>query len=621
MLAVMKSSNSLDNPPCHCEECSDAAIQTGLLLSAFAVIAMTGREMNKFAFAVLPLALLAACTTTQHPIATAPVEVQILAINDFHGNLEPPNLTIPAADGAVPAGGAAYLATALKQVRTSNSVTVAAGDLIGASPITSALFLDEPTIKALSMAGLELASVGNHEFDKGSAELLRMQKGGCEKYTRRVPCALEPFAGAGFQYLAANVVGADGQTLFPSTAIKQVGGVRIGFIGMTLKETKTLVSPSGVAGLDFKDEAETANELVPGLKAAGVNTIVLLIHQGASIEGNYYDQSCPGLAGDILPILAKLDPAIQLVVSGHTHNAYICRVPMAGGGERLLTSAGKYGALVTDIRLTFDKAGGMLTDEKADFVIAQGEPIQTARLTAPLVPAHRIFPADAEVAVLVKRYHDAAAGAANRPVGRIGASVMRGNDGGESQAAGLISDGQLFMARDPNRGNADFALMNNGGARTDLLPAADGTITFGQIFAMQPFANNIVTKSYTGADIKAVLEQQFASGLNTVQQPNLLMPSANFRFSFDKSKPEGQRIMAMTLDGKPIDPARTYRIAINNFLASGGDNFTLLANGRDPVDAGLDLDVTEAYLATNPPVPALGRITDMTPKDWVPPKS
>jgi 5'-nucleotidase len=572
--------------------------------------------------ALVTSALLAACAATPPPapVATGPVEVQILAINDFHGNIEPPNLTIAAADGAVPAGGAAYLASALKAVRTPNSVTVAAGDLIGASPISSALFLDEPTIKALSLGGLELASVGNHEFDKGSAELLRMQKGGCEKYTRRTPCALEPFAGAGFQYLAANVVGTDGQTLFPATAIKQVGGVKIGFIGMTLKETKTLVSPSGVAGLNFTDEAATANALVPALKSAGANAIVLLIHQGASITGRFDDQGCPGLAGDILPILAKLDPAIQLVVSGHTHNAYVCHVPMAGGGQRLLTSAGKYGALVTDIRLTFDRAGGPLIADKADFVIVQGEPIQSARLTAPLVPAHRIFPADPAVAALVKRYHDAAAGAANRPIGHLAGSVLKGSDSGESQAAGLISDGQLFVARDPARGRADFALMNNGGARTDLLPAADGTVTFGQIFAMQPFANNVVTKSYTGAEIKAVLEQQFASGTNTAERPNLLTPSANFRFSYDKSRPAGQRIVAMTLNGQPIEPAKAYRVAINNFLASGGDNFAALAGGRDPVDGGLDLDATEAYLATSPPVPMLGRITDLTPKDGVPVK-
>jgi len=566
--------------------------------------------------ALFPLAFLAACATTPRaaPVAMGPVEVQILAINDFHGNLEPPNLTVPASDAPVPAGGAAYLASALKQLRTPTSVTVAAGDLIGASPISSALFLDEPTIKALNLAGLELASVGNHEFDKGVAELKRMQQGGCEKYTRRQPCAIEPFAGAGFQYLAANVVGLSGQTLFPGTAIKQAGGVRIGFIGMTLKETATLVSPSGVAGLNFTDEAATANALVPGLKAAGADTIVLLIHQGASIQGRYDDPSCPGLAGDVLPILAKLDPAVQLVVSGHTHNAYICRVPGPGGTSRLLTSAGKYGALVTDIRLTFDRPGGTLTGGKGEFVIVQGEPIQTARLTAPLVRAHRVFPADPEVAALVARYRKAASGAANRPVGRLAGPAMKGGDDVESQAAGLVSDGMLFAARDPARGSADFALMNNGGARTDLLPAADGTVTFGQIFAMQPFANNVVTKSYTGAEIKAVLEQQFNSGRNSVAQPNLLTPSANFRFSYDKSKPAGERIVAMALNGQPIDPVKTYRVAINNFLASGGDNFTLLAAGGDPVDAGLDLDATEAYLATNPPVPVLGRIIDLTPK-------
>ena len=564
-----------------------------------------------------PLLFLAACATTPRPVVqpAGPVEVQILALNDFHGNLEPPNLTVPAADGAVPAGGAAYLVSALKQARTPNSVTVAAGDLIGATPISSALFLDEPTIKALSMAGLQFASVGNHEFDKGAAELKRMQDGGCEKYTRRQPCALEPFSGAGFRYLAANVQRGDGSTLFPGTAIKQLGGVKIGFIGMTLKETATLVSPSGVAGLKFTDEADTANALVPSLKAAGASTIVLLIHQGASITGRYDDPACPGLAGDILPILARLDPAIQLVVSGHTHNAYICRVPMTGGGTRLLTSAGKYGAMVTDIRLTFDRQGGTLTGEKGEFIIVQGEPIQTPKLTAPLIPAHRVYPADPEVAALVARYRDAASGAANRPVGHLAGAVVKGEDiGMESAAAELIADAQLFVAKDPQRGNADFALMNGGGARTDLLPEADGTVRYGQIFAMQPFANNVVTKSYTGAEIMAILEQQFASGLNTVTRPNLLMPSANFRFSFDKSRPKGQRIVAMALNGKPIDPAKTHRVAVNNFLASGGDNFTLLAGGANPVDAGLDLDATEAYLATNPPVPALARITDLTPK-------
>ena len=576
-----------------------------------------------FAFALS--ASLAACTTLPHPPpptlaqAAGPVEVQILAINDFHGNLEPPQLTVPAASGAVPAGGAAYLASALKQRRTAHSVTVAAGDLIGASPIVSALFLDEPTIRVLNEAGLELAAVGNHEFDKGADELKRIQDGGCAKFTNRQPCALEPYAGARFRYLAANVVGADGKTLFPGTSIKQVGGVRIGFVGMTLKETATLVSPAGVAGLTFADEADTANAAVPALRAAGAQAIVLLIHQGGSITGPYYDRGCAGLAGDILPILARLDPAISLVVSGHTHNAYICRVPMTGGGERLLTSAGRYGALVTDIRLRF--VSGRLVGDTADFVIVQGEPIDTPRLRAPLVSSFPVFPADPSVAAIVERYRAAAAPLANRPVGRLSGSVIKGVNREESTAAELISDGQLFVARALDRGRADFALMNNGGARTNLDPEADGTVRFGQIFALQPFANNLVTKSYTGAQVKAVLEQQFDSGQNTVRSPNLLAPSANFAFAFDRSRAPGQRIVAMTLDGRPLDPARTYQVTINNFLASGGDNFTALSVGRDAIDGGLDLDATEAWLATHPVAPKGGRIKDLTPKGWVVPNS
>ena len=570
------------------------------------------------------LASLGACTTLPHPPPppppelaqeSRPVEVQILAINDFHGNLEPPQLTVPAASGAVPAGGAAYLASALKQRRTANSVTVAAGDLIGATPIASALFLDEPTIRVLDEAGLELAAVGNHEFDKGSGELKRIQDGGCGKFTNRQPCALEPYPGARFRYLAANVIAADGKTLFPGTSIKQVGGVRIGFIGMTLNETATLVSPAGVAGLTFADEADTANAAVPGLRAAGANAIVLLIHQGGSITGPYYDRGCAGLAGGIVPILARLDPAISLVVSGHSHNAYICRVPVTGGGERLLTSAGRYGAMLTDIRLTF--RGGSLIGGKADFVVVQGEPIDIPRLKAPLVSNFPVFPADPNVAAIVERYRAAAAPLANRAIGKLDGAVLKGEINEESTAAELISDAQYFVARAADKGGADFALMNNGGARTDLNPEADGTVRFGQIFALQPFANNLVTKSYTGAQVKAVLEQQFASGTDNKARVNLLAPSANLAFSFDRSRAPGQRIVAIILNGKPLDPARTYRVTINNFLSSGGDNFTALAVGSDPVDGGLDLDATEAYLAANPVAPKGGRIKNVTPKGWV----
>ena len=573
---------------------------------------------------LLALPLAACATVPRAPVApaTGPREVQILAINDFHGNLEPPGLAYEGSKGKVPVGGAAYLATALKEIRSPASITVAAGDLIGASPLVSSLYYDEPSIKALSESGLALAAIGNHEFDRGPAELKRMQAGGCrEKRARetRQSCALEPFARAGFQYLAANVVEGSG-TLFPSTAIRDIGGVRVGFIGMTLKETGTLVSPDGVRGLVFTDEADTANALVPYLKSAGAKAIVLLIHQGGATDGKFDDPTCPGLDGDIMPILARLDPEIRLVVSGHTHQAYICHVPINGGGERLLTSAGRYGALVTDIRLDF-APDGTLSGQRAEFVPVQGEAISNARTQAPLNPAYRVFAADPAVSTLVERYKAAAAVIADRPVGKLAGSLEKGSSNTESQASSFIADGQLFVARDPARGNADFGFMNNGGARTDLVPAADGTVTYGQIFALQPFANNIVTVSLTGAQVKELLEQQFDSGTNTVARPNLMMPSANVRFSFDKSKPAGQRIVNIVLDGKPIDPARTYRVTVNNFLASGGDNFTVLAKGTNPVDGGLDLDATEAYLKTNPPVPQKGRIIDLTPAGWTPPSA
>ena len=286
------------------------------------------------------LSMLAACATTPREVASGPVEVQILGINDFHGNLEPPKLAIDAtlADGRavkVPAGGVAHLAAAAKALRAGqrHSVTISAGDMIGASPLVSALFLDEPTIVAMAMVGVEFNAVGNHEFDKGAAELLRMQRGGCAKHTTKTPCAVELFTGATFNFLAANVVQGDGTTLFPGSAIKDFGPVQIGFIGMTLKETATLVTPAGVAGLTFADEAATANAAVPALRLAGADAIVLLIHQGGRSGGGYNDKSCPDFDGDIVPILAKLDPAIDVVVSGHTHAAYICERARAGGGR------------------------------------------------------------------------------------------------------------------------------------------------------------------------------------------------------------------------------------------------------------------------------------------------
>jgi 5'-nucleotidase len=563
--------------------------------------------------------LLAGCATTPPPATPGPVEVQILAINDFHGNLEPPKSAIDATlpDGTtvkVPAGGAAYLASAAKALRAGhpNSITVSAGDMIGAAPLISALYLDEPTIEAMEEVGVEFNAVGNHEFDKGSAELLRMQRGGCDKHTARTPCAVERFDGADFKFLAANVQRADGSTLFPGTAIRDFGPVQVGFIGMTLKETASLVTPAGVAGLTFSDEAATANAAVPALKAAGVDAIVLLIHQGGRTSGGYNDRSCPDLDGDIMPILAKLDPAIDLVVSGHTHSAYICELPRAAGRPLLLTSAGRYGTLISDIRLTF-AADGTLRGHRADNVIVQGETYLGSAGPVALQPAFTAYPKDPATAALVDRYVAAAAPQAARVVGKLSGPITKAaNEDREVTGGNFIADAQLAATRHLG---AQIAFSNSGGVRADIIPGPNGEVTFGQLFAMQPFGNNLVVTNLLGAELKALLEQQFASGTNTVTRPNMLLPSKGFFFAYDLSRPAGQRIVEMRLNGKPIDPAGDYGVATVNFLSSGGDNFSVFKQGRGTVDANIvDVEASEAYLKAGGGVPEMGRIDDRTPR-------
>jgi 5'-nucleotidase len=552
-------------------------------------------------FPAFAVALLAACARAPAPPPTVPpppppVEVQLIAFNDFHGNLEPPGVSIDDASAKVPAGGVAHLAAQVAAMRRGRpySVTVSAGDMLGAAPLVSSLFLDEPTVTAMNMVGVEYNAVGNHEFDKGTAELNRMQAGGCAKFTRKTPCALEQFNGARFKFLAANVIRQDGSTLFPGTAIKDFGPVQLGFIGMTLKETATLVTPAGVAGLTFADEAATANAAVPALKAAGADTIVLLLHQGGRSSGGYNDKSCPDFDGDIVPILDRLDPAIDVVVSGHTHNAYICEWPRAGRRPLLLTSAGKYGTLVTDIRLTMSPVTGLISSEANNVIVrTDGQ-------------------SDPAVAALVGKYAAAAKTVTDRVVGRLSGPLDRFQTPSREISGGdFIADAQLAATR---RQGAQIAFSNSGGVRTDIVPGTGGAVTYGQIAAMQPFGNTLVVKTLTGTQLKALLEQQFDSGANTVDRPNMLLPSKGFFFAYDLSRPAGQRIVDMKLDGKRIDPAATYRVTVVNFLASGGDNFTVLRQGTNEVDTGIvDVDATEAYLKAGGDTPTLGRVENRTP--------
>lgn len=555
-----------------------------------------------------PFALLGACAsvapsvtpaTPATPAAAPPIEVQVIGFNDFHGNIEPPPTSIEVDGAKRDLGGAAFLARKVQQLRLAGlpTVTVAAGDLIGASPLTSAYFLDEPTILAMNMIGLDLNAVGNHEFDKGSAELTRMQAGGCAKYTTRTPCAVDKvFPGARFRFLAANVRKADGTTLFPGTALRQMGPVKVGFVGMTLAETATLVTPAGVAGLRFENEVATANAAAASLRAQGADALVLMIHQGGRSKPTYNVAGCPGLEGAIVPILDALDPAFGLVVSGHTHYAYTCPRPASDGSPRLLTSAGKNGYFVSDIRLTFDRASKRL-------IAAAGNNVPVTREAA-----------DKAVEQLVARYATAAAPAANRVVGRLAGPAMRDEHDGESPAARLIADAQLAATRGLAHGGAQIGFINASGVRTNVIPDAAGKVTYAQIFALQPFGNNLVVKTLTGGQIRALLEQQFEAGTAGAQVKSLLVPSRGFSFAYDLRNGPGERVRRILLAGKPIDPARNYRVVVNNFLSSGGDGFSVLASGRDPFDAGLDLDALEAWLAKNSTVPTDQRTSEIRPR-------
>lgn len=582
--------------------------------------------MKRISLAALAALALAGCTAQRAggPGTAAPVTVKIIAFNDFHGHLEPPArpIDVQAPDGStvkVPAGGAAYLASAVKRLKAAatHSVVVAAGDLTSASPLTSSLFLDEPTVTAMNMIGLEINAAGNHELDRGAAELLRLQKGGCEKLTQRQPCALEPFKGAAFTYLAGNMVRGDGGTLLPGTTIKRFGSggqaITIGFIGLTTRLTGTYVDPAGIKGYSFADEADTANKLVPQLKAQGADAIVVLIHEGGQPARNDQPDRCDGLSGPIVDIVRRLDPAVDLVVSGHTHRAYVCDFATIDAARPLLlTSAGNYGAFVTDITLSFDAVTKKLTGKRARQVIVQGEGGSGAAEPIEPAAAFPALPADATVAAYVARYAAAAAPLARRIVGRASAPLLRGEGGElpESPLGLLIADAQLAATR---KDGAVIALMNPGGVRASIVPGAGGTVTFGDIYAAQPFGNNLQVREYAGAQLRAALEQQFT----VIDGARILFP-AGLSYSFDRSRSAGQRVIAPLVEGEPLRDEATYRVAMNGFLGGGGDGFDTLTAGGVVAGGMLDLDALEAWFARGEVVqpPALGRVKDVTPAGW-----
>lgn len=515
------------------------------------------------------------------------VDVQILALNDFHGNLMPPSGSSGRV-GSIDAGGVEYLATHISNLRALNphTVVVSAGDMVGASPLLSALFHDEPTIEAFNLIGLDFNAVGNHEFDEGWHELVRLQEGGCHPVDGCLDG--DDFAGASFQFLAANVVRKDnGKTIFPAYKVRSFAGAKVAFIGMTLEGTPSIVTPSGIADLNFMDEADTVNALVPELKAKGIETIVVIVHEGGVQVAPAPYNGCVGLSGAIVDILERLDDEVDVVVSGHTHQPYNCVID-----NKIVTSAFSFGRLVTDIDLTIDRASGEVVSMTANNVIVTRDVPKASMLTA-----------------LIAKYNAIAAPLANRVIGSITADITRNaNAAGESALGDVIADGQLEATNDPGFGDAVVAFMNPGGIRADLTYASspvgegDGNVTYGEMFTVQPFGNSMVTMTLTGAQIDTLLEQQFNNP--APGQSRILQVSNGFTYTWSVSAPAGSKVDAASIkiNGVTVDPTASYRVTVNSFLADGGDNFFVLQQGTNRLGGEVDTDAFEKYFAAYSPV-------------------
>ena len=540
------------------------------------------------------------------------IDLQLLGFNDYHGHVES---NTPGTVGGVAAGGSEYLSAKLTELREDNkySLTVAAGDLIGGSPAFSGLFHDEPSIETLNAMDLDVSSVGNHEFDEGVTELLRMQNGGCHPVAG---CYFpdQPYPGADHQWLAANVVNSAGDTPLPPYSIERVNNVKVGFIGMTLEATDTLVAAEGIVGWDFLDEAATANALVPELQAQGVEAIVVLLHEGGSQNPPPGDvDACVNISGPIVAINDALDPAIDVMITGHTHLPYNCVLPDADGNPRIVTSAYSFGRVVTEVNLVLDKR---THDVRRDLSSSTNHVVDQASLT----------PDPVQTAIIAK-WRPLVDDAGGTPIGSITADINRGGNppgtdrGVESSAGNLVADAQLWST---SANGADVAFMNPGGVRSDLTflesqtpPEGDGVVTFGEAFTFQPFGNTLVTYEMTGAQIISVLEEQCQPAAASRPFLHLGVPDG-FTYDLATTIAAGEctsiTVSNVMLNGAALNPAATYDVTVNSFLADGGDNFDTLGDVTTPrIDGGNDLEALTNYLGTFGPVapPSTDRVNEL----------
>ena len=584
--------------------------------------------MNRFIVGgLLGTALLVACSGADTVIPVPPPPpfvVKVIGFNDYHGNLESPGTfgatsAVPVADRS-PVGGADFIAAHVDNLKKQNplNVVVGAGDSIGATPLISASFLDEPAIETLNRIGLEFNAVGNHEFDKGSAELLRLQNGGCKTNAGVIDARSckgaavgtpVPFEGAKFKWLSANVIeSASAKPLLPAFGTKTFNGVPVAFIGMTLKATPTIVTPTGVAGLEFRDEAQTVNTLIPQLKTQNIEAVVVLVHEGGFQTGSLGDiNGCEGnLEGSALAAIVKqLDDAVDLVISGHTHSAYNCKLPNAKGRLIPVSSSSAFGRVLTDIDMTIDPTTRDVTTATV-----------TNRLVTRNDPA---IAANSVVAGIVSGYKALVSPVANMVLGSITKDLLSSrSDAACNMAAGnLIADAQLNATKSANFGSATIALMNGGGVRSpgftftqSIANEGNGNVTYGEAFTVQPFGNSLVTMTLTAQQIKEVLEEQFAGCRGqSATATRFMLPSAGFKYVWDGAKACDARVSNVVLTnaggsdtivnaaGAVVNPAKTYRVTVNNFMADGGDGYSTFKGGVNRLGGAQDIDALVSQLS------------------------
>ena len=535
--------------------------------------------------AVVPLALL-----------DSTVEVQLLAINDFHGALEPPIGGTGRIDSR-DAGGIEYLTTHLARLRATNpnTLTVAAGDNIGATPLLSSLSHDEASVDALNLAGLQLSALGNHDLDEGWWELYRIQKGGCHPVDGCQDGS--PFAGARFSYLAANVTldprkadpkalalagvqGTEPRPLLPGYVVREVGGVRIGVIGLILQQAAPIIIASSIQGLTFGPEAEAANAAAAELRPQGVRAIVVVMHQGGERAADDVN-GCDGISRDLVALVERMSDDIDVIVSGHSHFVYNCTID-----GKIVTSASSNGRVVTDIDLRIQRTDGEVVSKSATNIVVT-----------------RDVPKDGAQTALLARYAPAAEKAGARVVGTIEGSLTReANEAGESSLGDVLADALLDAAARVPDARADVAFLNSGGIRADLVATSNARrapVTYAQLFTTLPFGNELIVKSLPGSALLDVLEQQFGA-----ERVRILQISRGFTYAYDTSRPRGSRVdrQSVRINGAPLDSARTYRVATSNFLWGSGDGLSAMASGTDPITVGVDVDVVADYFMRHSPL-------------------